>query len=190
MSGTDERLELLMGQFLDGELSPEQEKVLEDQLQRSSEARDRLEQLRTLRECSREVVRSEIVSPADAEGIFERAWQRSQKPSWRRIVRADGHLRFAVGLAAGFLLGLSLHFVLVWQSRLPGEVDGPAQPSRSVARDRATATPSPPLERYDASHRVTREVDWYVVGDGTGNRWLIEGVREGRARPAAYHGGL
>jgi anti-sigma factor RsiW len=190
MSGTDDRLELLIGQFLDGELSPQQEEVLHEELQRNSEARERLEQLRRLRECSRDVVRSEIVSAADAEGIFERAWQRSRKPSWRRIVRADGHLRFAAGLAAGFILGLCLHLVPVWQSRSPDDAAGPTEPSRSVARDGVRSDPARSLRSYDASRRTTREVDWYVVTDGAGNRWLIEGVREGKVRPAAYHGEL
>jgi anti-sigma factor RsiW len=190
MSGMDDKLELLMGEFLDGEIAPEQERVLEEELQRNSDARERLEQLRTLRECSRHAIRSEIVSAADAEGIFERAWQRSRKPSWRRIVRADGHLRFAVGLAAGFVLGLSLHFVLIRQSQLPGDAAGPARPARTIARHEVEPAPAPPLKRYDASHRVTREVDWFVVTDGAGNRWLIEGVREGKARPAAYYGSL
>ena len=117
MSITNDKLEILIGKFLDGEISPGEQRVLDDALQRDERARELLDQLRTLRECSREMIVSEVLDAgAEADDVLERAWQRNKKRSWRRIVIADGHLRFAAGLAAGLILGLLLHFIWVWQA--------------------------------------------------------------------------
>jgi len=106
MSVTDERLELLIGKFLDGEISPGERRILEQELQCNSEAEELLEQLRTLHQCSREAVASAVRSAGPAEDIIGHAWQQSERSSWRRIIRADGHLRFVAGLAAGLVLGV------------------------------------------------------------------------------------
>jgi len=149
MSATNDRLEVLIGKFLDGEISPSEQRFLDRALQRDGQARELLDQFRSLHECSREMIVTEVLDPgADSGDIFERAWQRNKKPSWRRIVIVDGHLRFAAGLAAGLILGVFLHFALVWK------------------------------------------VDWVSFTDDAGHQWLVEGIREGLARPAAYYGDL
>jgi anti-sigma factor RsiW len=187
MSTIDERLEILIGKFIDGEISPAERRVLEDELSRNRRGRALLEQLQALRDSSREVVASEILGQGgESEDIFERAWQRHERTRWHRIVkvRADGHLRFAVGLAAGFLLGLVLHFVLVWTGAGPDEPAG----RPPVARD-INPEPEPTLATTrDSLRPVIRNVDWYGFTDDAGNQWLVEGVREGMIRPAAYHG--
>ncbi|MBN2129766.1 MAG: hypothetical protein JW741_09730 [Sedimentisphaerales bacterium] len=190
MSASDEKLELLIGEFLDGEISPGERRLLDQELQGNSEAQELLEQLRTLRRCSREAVPAAVRSAVPAEDIIGRAWQQSKRSSWRRIIRADGHLRFVAGLAAGLVLGLLLHVVLVWESGPPAGTGGRPPVAAGASGEPVRSTRSPRLTGRDPAQRVTRELDWYVVTDGTGNQWLIEGVREGMVRPAAYHGGL
>jgi hypothetical protein len=186
MSATDDKLEILIGKFLDGEISPAEQRWLDDELQRNEEARELLEQLRTLNACSREAVAAELDrSAGDPEGILQRAWQQHERPAWRRVVRVDGRLRFAVGLAAGFVLGLMLHFVLVWSdssgSAPIGPTAGPGDvPAAEYLTHEATSYPRP----------VMRSVDWYSFTDQTGNQWLVEGIREGSVRPAVYNGDL
>jgi len=190
MSVTDERLELLIGKFLDGEISPGERRILDQELQRNSEAEELLEQLRALHECSREAVASVVRSTEPSGDIIGRAWQESERSSWRRIIRADGHLRFVAGLAAGLVLGFLLHFVLVWESGpLAGTEERPPV-ADAVFDEPVRSTPGSLVTGHAPAGRTTRELDWYVVTDGTGNQWLIEGVREGMVRPAAYHGGL
>ena len=66
-------------------------------------------------------------------------------------------------------------------------------PSVVVGRDAlqgpAEATNLQPASPEDP-WRVMRKVDWYSFTDETGSQWLIEGVREGVARPAAYYDDL
>ncbi len=197
MSIADDKLEILIGKLLDGELSPAEQRLLESELEHNSAARELLEQLRMLRECSREVVACEILGPGvDPQEIFSRAWQRNKRSFRHRVVEADGHLRqvlqprFAVGLAAGFVLGLALHFVLVRGSKPPAEA--PAQPpvAQGVPDERYEWDTFRPTTEARNFGQITRNVDWYAFTDQRGNQWLIEGMREGVVKPAAYDGDL
>jgi hypothetical protein len=225
MSDTLDKLEILIGKFLDGELSLPERDLLETELQRDRRAKELFEQMRLLHECSCGVVTHEVLGRgADPAEIFERAWQQNQRAFWRRIARgglqrkgwrggarADTHLRFAVGVAAGLLLGLALHFMFLSHSRTPSTnpsqplvaVDVPSVPSRQVEMGPQMRHASGPASGNDGLgasivpvrapgdlRQIQRVVDWYVYTDRDGNQWLIEGTREGMVKPAVYRDGL
>lgn len=191
MSATDERLELLIGKLLDGEISPAQQCVLDKELAQDGQARELLEQMRVLHECGRQIISQEVrPGGTDSQDIFERAWQQSRSSTRRRIFRIGGLPRFAVGLAAGFLLGLTCHFVFVGGTK-PSVVGG----TGSVVATEASAETAPqsevvPVVDREPSNRVTRTVEWYGFTDRAGNRYLVEGLREGRVKSATYYGDL
>jgi anti-sigma factor RsiW len=189
MSESDIRLEILIGKQLDGEISPGEQKILERELAADGQARELFEQLRRLHQCSREAVASEVVEAgAGAEEIFERAWRKDAGFSWHRILRIDGRMRFAVGVAAGFLLGLALHFVLASGAKSPAEAVGPQQVVKDIPPEIGGPVDVIPTMNPRAPRQVTREVDWYVFTDQSGNPWLIEGLREGMAKPVSFRG--
>jgi hypothetical protein len=212
MSDTLDKLEILIGKHLDGELSSQERGLLETELQRDRHAKELLEQMRLLHECSCGVVTHEVLRRgADPAEVFERAWQQNKRSFWRGIARgglqrqgwrwgarADRHLRFAVGVAAGLLLGLAVHFVPLSNSRTPSEpsqplvaVDVPSDPSREIEMG-----PQMPNNRFEAPvvpvgapanpRQVTRQRNWYIYTDRDGNQWLIEGIQEGMVKPAVY----
>jgi len=191
MSTTDDKLEILIGKLLDGEIAPAEQRWLDEELERNDDARELLEQLRILHEYSRQAVTSDILEQGSGpEEILELTWQRHRGSLWRRVFKADGHLRFAAGLAAGFLLGLLLHLALV-------AGDAPAMKPvgrRPVVMDGAVrgGMDSDAMEEARASYRrpMMRNVDWYSFTDRTGHQWLVEGLREGSVRPAVYDGDL
>lgn len=186
MSATDDRLEVLIGKLLDGEISPGERRLLDRELEPDSRARTLLEQIRVLHECSTQVLAREVCSGGAApQDIFERAWRQTRGNAWRKVFRSGGLPRFAAGLAAGFLMGLILH--LAFAGGLKPPVNGPSETPISVADNRNRVWPV--LERPD-SPQITREVEWYGFTDQAGNEWLMEGLREGVAKPASYQGGL
>ncbi|UCE47363.1 MAG: hypothetical protein JSW47_17400 [Phycisphaerales bacterium] len=184
MSMTEEMLEILIGKYLDGEITPSEQQILEAALDNDSNARKLLEQLENLHEQSREVVASEILQKGkSAEEIFGRAWRhQTRRPLYWKI-RPGGWLRFVSGLAAGLIIGLALHFTLL-------EPSTPQAIARSADDQPDVQKPAPLPLPSRGTRNVTRNVDWYSFTDENGDQWLIEGFRENMVRPAVYHASL
>ncbi len=191
MSAMDDRLEILIGKFLDGEITPAEQQWLDEELQRNDQARELLGQMKVLHECGRKAVRAEVLDRGKRpEEILERIWQRCEAVPRRRLAKADGHLRFAAGVAAGFLLGLILHFVLVTNhtdTTMP-----PDQPSVAVEAGAPEAASPRDVQIVPVGYPrpVMRSLDWYSFTDQNGQQWLVEGVREGIVQPAVHRGDL
>jgi anti-sigma factor RsiW len=182
---------MLIGKLLDGEISPRERSLLDSELQREPRARELLEQMRTLHECSCGVVTHEVFGRgADPEELFERAWQQNRRSFWRRVIPAAGSLRFATGVAAGLLLGLILHSVAVEPSKSLTNLSSEPRVAVNVPSDRGGPMGVPRVRQSADPGQITRLVDWYVFTDQAGNQWLIEGTREGLVKPAAYGGSL
>ena len=217
MSDMLDKLEIRIGKLLDGELSPQERGLLETELQRDRQAKELFEQMRLLHECSCGVVTHEVLGRGtDPAEVFERAWQQNQRSFWRGIARgglqryggrwggrADRHLRFAVGLAAGLLLGLAVHFVPLSNSQTPSTnlsqplvaVDVPTGPSRPIEMgpqmpNNGFGAPVVSVRSPANPRQVIRQRNWYIYTDRDGNQWLIEGVQEGMAKPAVNRNAL
>lgn len=186
MNEINDRLEILIGRLIDGELSSDDRQILEREIAANSRAKELLEQLRGLRENSCQAVAAEVSGGASADQVFERAWQQSTKSSYRKIIRIGGYWRFAAGLAAGLILGLALHFVAVSGSKTPTQTAGPVQIVKEAPRQMGVQAATPQLVKHEAPRPTTGEVDYYVFTSPTGEQWLVEGVREGTVKTADY----
>jgi len=184
MNMTEEMLEILIGKYLDGEITPTEQRMLDERLQKDSQAKELFQQLQDLHRASQEAIDSEILDRGKtAEEIFERAWGQRAKHPIRRVINIGGRLRFATGLAAGLIIGLTLHFALSGQPiNTSDEV-----PAKLVAQNNRPSVRSPVP---DSSENVSRNVDWYNVTDENGKQWLVERVRQNVVRPAVYLEGL
>jgi anti-sigma factor RsiW len=190
MNMTEEMLEILIGKYLDGEMTPSEQQILQKRLDSDSHAKELLEQLQALNERSCEAVASEIIGRGkEAEEIFEQAWQQQAANPLHRILKMDGRLRFAVGLAAGLAIGLMLHFVLPFVPT-PQSPDVPANIVAQRQGNQTDAELTFPQPLMDPAGNAICNVDWYSFTDNQGNQWLVEGLRENIVRPAAYYGDL
>ena len=191
MDMTQEMLEILIGKYLDGEITPSEQQILQTELDCNPKAKELLEQFQDLHERSCEAVASEIIGRGKEAGeIFERAWQRQAANPLRRILKMNGRLRFAAGLAAGLIIGLMLHFVLP----LVSTSQRPDVPMNIVAKNAGNQMDADqltyPEPLINPAVNSLRNVDWYSFTDNQGNQWLVEGLRENTVRPAAYYGDL
>jgi anti-sigma factor RsiW len=191
MNMTQEMLEILIGKYLDGEITPSEQQILQKKLDNDPHAKELLEQFQALNERSCEIVATQIIGRGkEAEEIFEQAWQRRAANPFHRILKMDGRLRFAVGLAAGLAIGIMLHFVLPFVSTPqspPAPANILAQNTDNQMEAEQFAIPEP---KTDSAENTLRNVDWYSFTDKQGNQWLIEGLRENNVTPAAYYGEL
>jgi anti-sigma factor RsiW len=176
MNMTQEMLEILIGKYLDGEITPSEQQILQKKLDNDPRAKELLEQFQALNERSCEIVATQIIGRGkEAEEIFEQAWQRRAANPFHRILKMDGRLRFAVGLAAGLAIGIMLHFVLPFVSTPqspPAPANILAQNTDNQMEAEQFAIPEP---KTDSAENTLRNVDWYSFTDKQGNQWLIEG---------------
>jgi hypothetical protein len=185
MSITQQTLEILIGKYIDGEITSAEQDLLDAALEEDSQARELLEQLQQLNQNSRQVLASEVLeSGKQADEIFEQAWKQT-KHSKARIVRLSGFIRFATGVAAGLIIGLALHFTILVDSTARKALIPPDSPNVANVQN-----PSELIPLSEMQDNVIRNVDWYSFSDESGHQWLIEGLRESIVRPAVYQEGL
>ena len=182
-----EMLEILIGKYLDGEITPSEQQILEAELDKDPRAEELLRQFQDLHERSCEVAASELLARGKTpEEIFSRAYKKQSKNPLRGIVKLRGYMRFAAGVAAGLLIGIALHSFLPASSIPRTE---PVPPN--VAANNTANEMNPELENLPqllTAPDVIRNVDWYNFTDDNGNQWLIEGLRQNIIRPAVYDG--
>ena len=184
---TEEMLEILIGRYLDSEITPGEQRLLEGQLDENPQARQLLEQLQYLDRRAEAVVNAQVSEAGESVGaIFERAWQRRRPMAGAVAAGWTGWWRFAAGVAAGIVIGMGV-FAFLSQRATDSSV-----PLRSMVavEDADKASPDMPVEAvvpavFDGD--VIRTVDFYNFTDEAGGQWLVEGLREDRVRPVAYY---
>jgi len=185
-----EILEIVIGKHLDGEITPGEQRILDVELDRDPRAAELLGELRDLHERSSELVGSCVLGQGTAPGdIFEQAWQQAEHPVRRRIKQAR-YVHVAVGVAAGFVMGLAVQFVLSGASTPQNRSATSNAIVRNVGLPAELEGQSLPGLATDPAGNPIRNVDLYNFTDEQGNQWLIEGYRENIAQPAAYYGDL
>lgn len=183
----EQMLEILMGKYLDSEITASEQQILEAELQKNSQAKEFLEQMNKLHEKSREAVCSEIIEKGEsAEEIFERAWQQQTKRPFGLRIISKVPLRFVAGLAAGLVIGFLLHFFLVAQISINETTRPPVVENNNDAHKESSSR----FRIYGDNDDVIRNVDWYHFTDKSGQQWVVEGFRENMVRPAVYKGDL
>jgi hypothetical protein len=172
-----ETLQMLITKFLDGEITSDERKILQTYLDKAPEAQKLFQQMKQLNHESQQAVADEVLNKGLAfDDIFEKAWQDSRTLPANKPTRLYRWANFAGGLAAGLMIGLAAHFVLL------------SAPSDTMS--------TPPISRIQGLPRrferpsVIHNVDWYHLTNKAGEQWLIEGYRDDLATPAVYHGDL
>ena len=184
-----EMLEILIGKYLDGEITPSEQQILETELNKDPEAEELLRQFQDLHERSCEVVASELLGQGKTpEEIFAKAYRRQSKNPFQRILKYRGMIRFATGVAAGLIIGLGTHFVLPAATTSQNMPAPPNPVARITDNGETPGRQGLPPRPTDPTGDVVRNVDWYSLTDEQGNQWLIEGLRENIVRPAVYDG--
>ncbi len=185
MNMTQKTLEILIGKYLDGQITPNEQHLLETTLEEDSQAKELFEQLQDLHQRTRQAVASEVLERGKApDEIFEQAW-RQTKHSTHRVIKTGVYLSFAAGVAAGLIIGIALHFTLLARST-PQSSDAPPNAIMTSDVQRPPLLMTPP----EGTENVIRNVDWFSFTDETGDQWLVEGLRESIVRPAVYYEGL
>jgi anti-sigma factor RsiW len=184
---SNEMLDILMGKYLDGEITPQEQRLLDQSLANDEAARLEFEGFRRLRQQTRSVIGETLAGGQPMEAIFEAAWKQTSPARRRqnRLFRREWIPIFA-GLAAGLVIGIVFHAMLIAPK-------GAIQPnSQSMAQNTVHPGPIPPAGTAPGQivPVENRNVDWYTVTEPSGDQWLLEGYRRQQVSPAMYYGDL
>jgi hypothetical protein len=184
-----EMLEILMGKYLDGQITPGENRMLQEALEADDDARELFEQLQILHQQCEEAVDSEVLSKGqDFDEVFERAWQR-RKVRVVRVPVPSGALKFVAGLAAGILIGIGVHLAIsVHQLRNPNP--GPMIVVREAPESQTRVVTHVPPGQSEGVGGMTRNVDGYSWIGKSGEELFIESYRQSVVNPAVRRRGI
>ena len=183
-------MEILIGKYIDSEITPAEQRLLDKELKVSHEAQQTLHQYKELHEQVQAAMNSEINERGKScREIFDKAWEQRTARRRRGPRRWGSLVRFGLGLAAGLALGLSSYFLLPRDNSKEMGI----KPTKLVAENitpKLAAEIKPLIHRKATRPKVLRNVDWYNFTDDAGDQWWVQGVRENAVSPAVYHGDL
>ena len=171
----NDRFEILMGKFIDSEIEPSEQRLLETQLAMDPQSRRLFEEFKALHSMARTEIAPLAQAGRSFDAIFALAWKQSRRGRHRIIHVPVGAGRFVAGLAAGLML-----VAMVWvstRSLVPQTAPAPDGASM-VAAEPEVPDRIVPRKAMDSSAPVIKNVDYYYYTDEDGQRWMIEGVRE------------
>jgi hypothetical protein len=183
-----EMLDILIGRYLDSEITPAEQTLLDRELKMDPQARLLLDQFKRLDELARRDVNDRIENSGESfEVIFNRAFQqyqpRRERFGWVR------RLRLPAALAAGFLLGL--FSILLYTSGRPIQEPSASERAQSVADADPTPVPTPSgADLTPQAPQRQRQTDLYTFTDRGGTQWMIESHRDRDIQLAGYTGDL
>jgi len=185
----EEMLEILIGKHIDAEITPAEQRMLDDELERNAVARATFEQFKRLHDEAKEAVASVLAGGPAAEEVIERALRRVRPVSVLRAVFGAGSLRFAAGLAAGLMIGVGVHMASL--SARGGDVVAPGQDAGGGVAAMQSGPGALVSEVLNATGTApSGKVDWYNFTDSAGAQWVVERYRQDMVRPAVYYDGL
>jgi len=178
----EEMLEILIGKFLDSEITPAEQKLLDAELQSNPNAKKLFQQWQQIHEQTEQVLSAEILENGRSpEAIFQRAVTVHERNRWKRRLRPVRWLPAVGSLAAGLLLGFGL-FSLMADNSTERFTNPPVGDSEFVkGEDNKKQIPE---SRPEESGRrlfeliepdlANRPVEYYIYTDPGGSRYVVE----------------
>lgn len=126
---TEQMLEILIGKFIDAEITPAEQQMLDSALEDDPNAAELFKQLKDLHNINRQAVVTNILEKGKSpEDIFEDAWQSKSKNPFVRFTRHTGTFRIAAAITIGFLVGIFAQI-----NQMPNAIQMPGQFSSQAA---------------------------------------------------------
>ena len=195
----EEMTELLIGKYLDSEITPAEQRLLDAELQKNPRAKRLLDQLQQMHELTEQVVGVELQDRgSSAEEIFHRAAEHMPLPHQHRRFKLTWWQQAAASVAAALLVGLSVYVAISQNETGPLEVM-PNENRQDLAQippgdNPDLINPNPqPRNFYNEPLRPAAYGQWsdfYFFQGPDGAQWLIERPAQNQVRRAMYDGNI
>ena len=198
-----EMLELLIGKFLDSEITPAEQRLLDDQLCQDPHAQRLLQEYSQLHDHARQALQEHLLEQGTpAREIFQRALAVHKGCRYHPLkTKPARSLQVAAFLAAGFMIGLFVYGV--WLSGTSTPVEPRISPPAVVLNNpRVEDVHKQPVNNNPflsprivdlnpfPADRFERRMDYFNYSDPSGAQYIIEAYRDKELQTATYNGGL
>ena len=178
----EEMLEILIGKFLDSEITPAEQKLLDAELQSNPKAKMLFQQWQQLHEQTEQVLTAEVLENGPSpQAIFQRALTVHERNRWKRRLRPTRWLPTIGSLAAGLLLGFGLFSLMADNSTERDASPAGDEPKMVQGEDNEKQNPES-LPEVSGNTLVdlikpdlaNRPVEYYIYTDPSGSRYVVE----------------
>ena len=190
----NEMIETLISKFIDSEITPAEQRLLDEELTSNPESRQLLHDLQQLRDQSCQLLDEQLYRQGDsAETFFQKACEQKDSLNRFQIIRPSRFWKWAASMAACLLIALTIW--MVWVARQPNGL--PAQPETINIAENSPVPDDPVEPRFNPRwvRDITpttskRYIDWYTYTAPSGSQYLIESYRDHSVTTASTHEGL
>jgi hypothetical protein len=200
----DQMLELLIGKYLDSEITPAEQRLLDDHLSKDPAARQLLQEYSQLHDNTRQVLQSQVLDQGASAGeIISDALAERGGRRYVLKISARRYLQVATGLAAGLLLGFLIYGVWISGSSTSRETSdinpGPALVNNNLRVENSNKqpvnnNPDSPRKIVELNplpqNKLSQGVDYFNYMDSSGTQYIVEAYRDNDLQAASYNGGL
>ncbi len=178
----EEMLEILIGKFLDSEITPAEQKLLDAELQSNPKAKNIFRQWQQLHEQTEQALTAEVLENGQSpQEIFRRAVTIHERNRWKRRLRPSRWLPTVGALAAGLMLGIGL-FSLMTDNASDHRTTPTRDEPKMVMREKQTS-PDPTTTAEESGPKLVemmeptprnRPMEYYFCTDSDGVRYVVE----------------
>ena len=174
---SEELTEILIGKFLDSEITPAEQQLLEIELRKNPQSQKLLDELKQFHEIAAQALDQELnESDTSCEEIFQRASARVPNPKNQRIIRFNLWQQVA-GIAAMLMIGFTIYLVLVQSDQITNVAPTTVGPTLPPVQPPDIVSTQPPPHGSD----------FYYVKSPDGTEYLIQNPKN-QIRRASYNG--
>jgi hypothetical protein len=194
----EEMLEILIGKFLDSEITPAEQKLLDAELQSNPKAKKLFQQWQQLHEKTEQVLTTEVLENGKSpQAIFQRALTIHERNRWKRRLRPVRWLPAVGSLAAGLLLGIGLFSLMA--NNTSEHHTTPTRDEPKMVKGENPEHPDPTTVAQESGPKLiemmkpdlaNRPMEYYFYTDSDGSRYVVETPTDKGVRWASYQDNL
>jgi len=189
----NDMVETLISKFIDSEITPAEQRLLDGELMSNPKARELLTRLQQLHDQTCQLLDDQLTGRgASAESLLQKAGEQIDSPRQSQRFGLSRFAKLALSLAACLLVALT-----VWAIVSVHTPNTPTPQPEKMTVDNDAAIPESLEPRFKP--RWLREItptqrqcymDWYTYTDPSGSQYLIESYRDRGVTTAAANDGL
>jgi hypothetical protein len=191
----EEMLEILIGKYLDSEITPAEQKLLDTELQSNLKAKQLLQQWQQLHEQTEQVLTAEVLENGQSPGsIFQRAVTVHNRNRWKRQFRPARWLPMAGSLAAGLLIGIGLFSLMTNDPIIQNNsnfTNGNIETAKVGTKEDQNPEPDDTKPSLKLVEMIPdRPVEYYLYTDPGGSRYVVETPTDNHVNLATHYDDL